>query len=382
MKETHSSLGVVGAGAMGSGIAQVAASAGWKVMLYDQDPDAVKSGIEKISKILDRLVSKGRLDKNDREVILSRIHPIKSLSSLSSAGLVIEAIIENLDIKKSVFKELEKITNDDCILASNTSSLSITSIASALASPDKLIGIHFFNPPGLMKLVEIIPGYLTAPEVVQACRNIIADWGKIGVVAKDSPGFIVNKIARPFYSEAIRIVEEGIAQPGEVDWVMTTQGGFRMGPFTLMDYIGHDVNYAVTESVWKAFYHEPRYQPSLTQKRLVEAGLLGRKAGRGFYDYRDGGQPQLTEVDAEKSEMILNRILAMLINEAADTVFYDICTEEDADLAMTRGVNYPLGLIEWGEKIGWRKVAKILHDLYSKYKEERYRTSLYILNKI
>jgi 3-hydroxybutyryl-CoA dehydrogenase len=382
MKETNNTLGVVGAGAMGSGIAQVAATAGWTVTMYDQDPEAVKSGINKISKIFDRLVSKGRLALEEKEIILSRIHPVDDPISFSSVDLVIEAIVEKLDIKKSVFKELENITGDNCILASNTSSLSITSIASAVKKPEKIIGIHFFNPPGLMKLVEVIPGYLTSSEVVHTCKKIISEWGKVVVVAKDSPGFIVNKIARPFYSEAIRIVEEGIAQPGEVDWVMTTQGGFRMGPFTLMDYIGHDVNYAVTESVWKAFYHEPRYQPSLTQKRLVEAGLLGRKAGRGFYDYRDGGQPQLTEVDAEKSEMILNRILAMLINEAADAVYYDICTEEDADLAMTRGVNYPLGLIEWGEKIGWRKVAKILHDLYSKYKEERYRTSLYILNKI
>ncbi len=375
-------LGVVGAGAMGSGIAQVAAIAGWNVLIYDQHYKAVIKGVEKIESILDRLVTKGRMEIKKRDSSLSRIKPVQDLSEFSAVDLVIEAIVENLEIKKKVFKKLENITGDNCILASNTSSLSITSIASAVNDPGKVIGLHFFNPPGLMKLVEIIPGHLTDSNIVDKCKEIIALWGKIGAVAKDSPGFIVNKIARPFYSEAIRIVEEGIANPGEIDWVMTERGGFRMGPFTLMDYIGHDVNYAVTESVWKAFYFEPRYKPSLSQKRLVEAGLLGRKSGRGFYDYSEESFTlPLIEVDDIKAEMILHRILFMLINEAADTVYNGICSEEDADLAMIKGVNYPMGLIAWGDKLGWSFVAKSLDNLYQKYREERYRTSIYILNK-
>jgi len=296
--------------------------------------------------------------------------------------LVVEAVVEDLSVKQSVFRSLECTLNNQVILATNTSSLSITSIASVLDDPPRLVGIHFFNPPGIMQLVEIVSGHLTNESIIQRVMHIITSWGKIPVSAIDSPGFIVNKVARPFYSEAIRIYEEGLASPGEIDWVMITKGGFRMGPFTLMDYIGHDVNYAVTESIWKAFYHEPRYKPSHIQKKLVEAGFLGRKSGRGFYDYHNNSEIPLKEVEDFVADTILRRILFMLINEAADTIYHGICSINDVELAMTRGVNYPRGLLSWGEECGWCNVASFLDSLYDHYHEERYRVSPYITNKL
>ncbi len=290
------------------------------------------------------------------------------------AGLVIEAIVEDLSVKQDVFRTIEELVSEDCVLASNTSSLSIASIAGACRIPRRVIGIHFFNPAPLMRLVEIIPAIQTDAQVSAAVRDLIDGWGKVTVIAKDTPGFIVNRVARPFYSESLRILEEGIADMSTIDSAMTQIGGFRMGPFTLMDYIGNDVNYAVTESVWRACYFEPRYKPSFTQKRLVEAGYLGRKTGRGYYSY-DDTIDNVPGYDQARAQQVFDRVIAMLINEAAEALHWGIASRDDIDLAMTKGVNYPKGLLAWADEIGVRIVVERLDTLYDEYREERYRCS-------
>ncbi len=368
-------IGVLGAGSMGAGIAQVASTAGHKVVLFDTNEKALQVADAKLIKILARLVEKGRIDQKKSDAIHSNIELATSMQAFSECGLIIEAIIENLDIKKSVFKSLEEITTKDCILATNTSSLSVTSIAASCQYSERIIGIHFFNPAPLMPLVEIIPAIQTSQETTSKAKSIIDSWGKKTVLAKDTPGFIVNRVARPFYGEALRIYEEGIADFATIDWAMTALGGFRMGPFTLMDYIGNDVNYIVTETVFAAFYYDPRYKPSLTQKRHSEAGWLGRKSGRGYFDYSENANNPMPVEDNEVGTMILNRILMMLINEAADALFLNIASRDDIDLAMTKGVNYPKGLLQWADEVGLRHVVNFLDVMYQEYKEDRYRCS-------
>ena len=272
-------IGIIGSGTMGSGIAQVAATAGCKVKLYDTNQTALEKAKASLEKILSRLIVKGRIDEAEKTRIQNNISYVDTLKNLSDADLTIEAIIENLEIKQKVFSELEGYVSDSCIIASNTSSLSIASIASSLQKPERCIGIHFFNPAPLMKLVEVIPAIQTSQEVLDKATQTIADWKKVVAVAKDTPGFIVNRVARPFYGESLRIYEEGLADFATIDWSLKSLGGFRMGPFELMDFIGNDVNYTVTETVFTAFYYDSRYKPSFTQKRLSEAGYLGRKTG-------------------------------------------------------------------------------------------------------
>lgn len=360
---------------MGSGIAQIAAQNGHRVVLCDNSRTAIEKARQGHEKILARLVEKGRLKTGQDREIVNRIDYTSSLNHFDDCGLIIEAIIENLEIKKELFKNLSEIAPDDCILASNTSSLSIASIGSAIEDAGRVIGIHFFNPAPLMPLVEIIPAVSTNAEIVEQARELIDSWGKVTVLAKDTPGFIVNRVARPFYGEAVRIYEEGLAEPATIDWAMTELGGFRMGPFTLMDFIGHDVNYAVTESVFKEFYYDPRYKPNFTQKRMVEAGWLGRKTGRGFYDYREGAEKPGPDRDRELGENILWRILVMLINEAADALYLNIASRDDIDLAMTKGVNYPKGLLKWADENGITHCVETLDRLHNEYLEDRYRCS-------
>ena len=360
---------------MGSGIAQVAASAGHSVVLSDTNADALSLSKSKLANVMDRLVEKGRLTSEEAQEIQNRISYADHMEALSESGIIIEAIIENLDVKKGVFSSIESLVSKDCILASNTSSLSIASIASACERSERVLGIHFFNPAPLMPLVEIIPAIQTADEITDEARNIIDSWKKITVLAKDTPGFIVNRVARPFYGEAIRILEEGIADVATIDWAMKEIGGFKMGPFELTDYIGHDVNYVVTETVFKAFFFDPRYKPSFTQNRLVEAGRLGRKSGQGFYDYSQGAVNPKPNTDQALGTEIVNRITAMLINEAIDALFLNIASAKDIDLAMTKGVNYPKGLLAWADEKGLDVVLTQLEELYKNYCEDRYRPS-------
>ncbi|EDP97586.1 3-hydroxyacyl-CoA dehydrogenase NAD-binding domain-containing protein [Kordia algicida OT-1] len=379
-------VGIIGSGTMGSGIAQVAATAGCMVKLYDTKQAALDKSKAALEKILNRLIQKGRIDEAEKERIQGNISYVNTLKDLRDSDLTIEAIIENLDIKQKVFSELETYVSDDAIIASNTSSLSIASIASSLQKPERCIGIHFFNPAPLMKLVEVIPAIQTSKEVLEKATQTIADWKKVVAVAKDTPGFIVNRVARPFYGESLRIYEEGLADFETIDNALKTLGKFRMGPFELMDFIGNDVNYTVTETVFTAFYFDSRYKPSFTQKRLSEAGYLGRKTGKGYYDYDENGKRVTLSADIERSQntdshnselsqQIFNRVLVMLINEAADALFLNIASAEDIDNAMTKGVNYPKGLLAWADEKGIDWCVKTLDDLYDEYHEDRYRCS-------
>lgn len=368
-------VGVLGAGTMGSGIVQVAAQNGHDVVLVDLNSKILEKSKEQLTKIMGRLVEKGKITGQEAEDIKSRVTYSEDIHDFSKCGLVIEAIIEDLEIKSHVFTQLEQIVPKGCILASNTSSLSIASIGASLSDPGKVIGIHFFNPAPLMPLVEIIPAVQTEEETLEKAKAIIDGWGKVTVLCKDTPGFIVNRVARPFYGEALRIYEEGIADFATIDWAMTELGGFRMGPFTLMDYIGNDVNYTVTETVFKAFYYDPRYKPSFTQKRHAEAGYLGRKSDRGYYNYAEGAEKPEPNKDEQLGKEILERILVMLMNEAIDAVFLNIGSNEDIDLAMTKGVNYPKGMLSWADDMGLDNVLSKLEELFHEYGEDRYRPS-------
>jgi 3-hydroxybutyryl-CoA dehydrogenase len=290
---------------------------------------------------------------------------------------VVEAVIEDLDVKKALFAQVEPLLRSDAWLCTNTSSLSIAALSSGLTHPERFGGLHFFNPAPLMPLVEIVPGVKTGEEFSEAMEVLMNDWGKVPVMAKDTPGFIVNKVARPFYSEAIKLYEEGVASVAEIDAAIKSIG-FRMGPFELTDLIGHDVNYTVTETVWGQFFYDPRFRPSITQKRLKEAGLLGRKTGRGFYNYASGIDAavvaqEAAEIDPLLSEKIVERILCMIINEALDAVWQGIADPENVDLAMTKGVNYPKGPIRWGREMGWDQVLDTLKRCHKHYGDDRYR---------
>ncbi|MBW6483667.1 MAG: 3-hydroxybutyryl-CoA dehydrogenase [Vicingaceae bacterium] len=371
-------IGVLGAGSMGSGIVQIAATNKHQVILVDLNEEALSKASTGLKNILSRLVQKEKINQATADNIMQRITFSTSTNDLAKCDLIIEAIVENLEVKKKVFAQLESITSADCILASNTSSLSIASIAAACKKPERVIGIHFFNPAPLMPLVEIIPAVQTSEATKKTARTLIDNWGKVTVLAKDTPGFIVNRVARPFYGEALRIYEEGVADFATIDWAMTEMGGFRMGPFTLMDYIGNDINYTVTETVFEAFYYDPRYKPSFTQKRHSEAGWYGRKSGRGYYNYADEANMPEPNKDKALGTIIFNRILVMLINEAIDALFLNIASKEDIDLAMTKGVNYPKGLLKWADEIGLENVLAQLETLFTEYGEDRYRPSVFL----
>ncbi len=369
-------VGVIGAGTMGSGIGLVAAIAGHKTIVFDADAKALAKAKESTDKIIVKQIEKGTLTSEKAQEIKSNLTFADTINALGSCELVIEAIIENLNIKQNLFVNLESIVSDSCILATNTSSLSIVSIASACENPGRVIGIHFFNPANVMPLVEIIPSLTTDDKITKETIAIIDSWGKKTVLAKDTPGFIVNRIARPYYGEAIRIYEESIADLATIDWAMKEVGKFRMGPFELMDFIGNDINYKVTETVFEQFFYDPRYKPSFTQKRLYEAKHFGRKSGKGYYDYSPAAKMPEPIKDSKLSCVIFNRIIAMLINEAADALYLKIATREDIDLAMTKGVNYPKGLLKWADELGINYVLNALECLHSEYGEDRYRPSV------
>ena len=367
-------VAVIGAGTMGSGIAQVAAQAGHPTLLYDARPGAVDQVLGALRKTLDKLVEKGKLTADQANNVHDRIHPAGALSDLAGCGMVVEAVVEDLAVKKKLFTELEALVTADAVLATNTSSLSVTAIAAACTRPERVLGLHFFNPAPLLPLVEVVPGLATSTDLAARTADLMRAWGKTPVLCKDTPGFIVNRVARPFYGESIRIFEEGIADMPTIDAALKG-AGFRMGPFELMDLIGNDINFTVTRTVWESFFYDPRYKPSITQQRQVESGRLGRKSGRGYYNYTDGAVVPTLTVDPDLATAIVERVLAMLINEAADALFWGVASAADIDLAMTKGVNYPKGLLAWARERGEAHWLAVLERLQADQGEDRYRPS-------
>jgi 3-hydroxybutyryl-CoA dehydrogenase len=486
-------VAVIGAGAMGSGIAQIAAQAGHPVQLFDTRFGAADEACRTISATFDALAAKGKISPDAARAASGRISAVNVLADCVSARLVIEAIVEDLEAKRALLRELETIVAPETILASNTSSLSITALAAGLLQPQRVVGMHFFNPAPVLPLVEVVSGLATDRAVAEAVYACAAAWGKLPVRASSTPGFIVNRCARPFYGEALRLLSERAADPATLDAVIREAGGFRMGPFELMDLIGLDVNFAVTRSVWDAYFHDPRYTPSIWQQELVAAGFLGRKTGRGFFKYGageakpepltqpphprptvirvcgdlgpaaalanrlaasgvavervqmndafadgalsiDGGWLALTDGRTATSRattsgahdlvlfdlaldyatctrvavaradtcserswsaavgtlqaagiavsafddvagLAVMRTVVMLANEAADAVTQGIATARDVDLAMQKGVNYPIGPLAWADRIGAARVREVLVNLAAHYGEDRYRTS-------
>jgi 3-hydroxybutyryl-CoA dehydrogenase len=373
-------VGVMGAGAMGAGIAQVAAMHGHRVFIADALAASVARARDAHQKAMTREVEKGRLRPEQAEDVLSRFTYVEGvsadhLSDMAGCGFVIEAIVENLAAKQQLFRGLESVVDANAVLASNTSSLSIAAIAGACTKPERVVGVHFFNPATLMPLVEIIPAITTSADVSQQARALMDAWGKVTVLATDTPGFIVNRVARAFYSESLRMLEEGVADAPTIDWAMRELGKFRMGPFELMDLIGNDVNFAVTSSVFEGMFFDARYRPSNTQRRLVEAGLLGKKTKRGYYDYRDGAAIPAATKDIALGQRIVDRVVAMLVNSAVDAVHQRIAVAADIELSMTKGVNYPKGLLAWGDEVGAATILARLEALHGEYLEERYRPS-------
>ena len=313
-------LAVIGAGTMGIGIAQVAAEAGHNVIIYDLDAAAIEKSLTALRQRVDGQLERGKRSADSARALLARFTPTTSLHDLADVGLVVEAIVENIQVKQTLFADLEAICADSTIFASNTSSLSITAIAASLRRPERFAGMHFFNPAPVLPLVEIVSGLATDQGVADTLYATAKAWGKSPVYTKSTPGFIVNRVARPFYAEGLRLLEEGAAEAASIDAIMRESGGFRMGPFELMDLIGHDVNYAVTESVFNAFYQDPRFKPSLIQQELLKAGFLGRKSGRGFYHYQLKNEPALATAKPEKapssvqlsgSHAVINRLAGL-----------------------------------------------------------------------
>lgn len=374
-------IGVLGAGAMGSGIAQVAATAGHEVLVIDAHAPSIGKAKQGVEKALARDVEKGKIAADAAAAIKGRMRfqegsGADDLAGFAGCAMVVEAIVEDLDAKQNAFRAIEPAVGPECILATNTSSLSVAAIGSACAVPGRVVGVHFFNPATVLPLVEIVGAITTEAAVVQRARDLVDSWGKTTVLAADTPGFIVNRVARPFYGESLRILEERIADVATIDWAMREIGGFRMGPFELMDLIGNDVNYAVTRSVFESLGYDPRYRPSVTQRRMVESNRLGRKTNAGYYDYRADAPKPAPRTDRAAGAAIVDRVLAMLINEAADAVHFGIASPRDVDLAMTKGTNYPKGLLAWADDIGIAEVLSRLTVLQDEYGEDRYRPSV------
>jgi 3-hydroxybutyryl-CoA dehydrogenase len=477
---------------MGAGIAQVAAAAGHPVVLYDTRADAVPVAIQSIRQAFQKLAQKGKLSPTEAESAGSRLRPATHLQELRGAAIVIEAIVEDLEVKRQLFMDVEGIVGTECILATNTSSLSVSAIAAKLKFPGRLVGMHFFNPAPIMGLVEIVRGVATHSQVLAQARATAVAWGKTPVAVASTPGFIVNRVARPYYGEALLLLAEQAGTPATIDAVMREAGGFRMGPFELMDLIGLDIGFAVSQSLFSSYFGDSRYRPSFIQQEMVRAGYLGRKTGRGFYSYTDGaapaepqtepaaprpqeveitpggqlagalekrltgtvvqvrrgtpgqaseghimvggatlaltdgrtatecahasGQQNFVVVDLASDYMSAARVaiakaqccdehsylsavgllqaagflvsplkdvpglavmrtVAMLANEAADSVNQGVATAPDVDTAMRKGVNYPRGPLAWADDVGLRVIERVLRNLANFYGGERYRTS-------
>ena len=377
-------VGVIGAGAMGAGIAQVAATAGHEVSLVDAVPGAAARAVDRLGATLATLVEKGRLTAAEAKAIGSRLRPVEAVADLPECGLVIEAVPEDLELKRKIFTELAERQPATAVLATNTSSLDVSAIAEVVPDPERVLGLHFFNPPPVMKLVEVVHGNDTSEAYLRHVTELMRDWGKTPVQCSSTPGFIVNRVARPFYGEAQRMLEAGVADAATIDWILREKGGFPMGPLELTDFIGQDVNLAVGTSVWEQTGHDERYAPTAFQQRLVAEGRLGRKSGAGVYSYAADGTPEAATPDLGLAERLvggpietdpLARTLAMLVNEAVDVVHRGEASAEDVDTAMVLGVRYPRGPIAWGRQIGLDVIAQQISRLDAAFPGGRYRPS-------
>jgi 3-hydroxybutyryl-CoA dehydrogenase len=391
-------IGVIGGGTMGAGIAQVAAACGHVVRVLEVDVTTAERAIAGIGKRFARLVEKGKLTGEQAEACTARLHPSATPADLGDCAVVIEAIVENMDAKVAVLSRVLTQLNPAGIIASNTSSLSVSQLGEQLGVPGRVCGMHFFNPAPLMPLVEVIAGRDSSPDAVQHVFDLAVAWGKTAVRVKDTPGFIVNRVARPYYLEALRIVAEGGGDPFSIDLVMKEVGGFRMGPFELMDLVGIDINYAVTCSVYEQSGEPSRFKPSPIQAALVEQGKLGRKTGEGVYVYDNdevklGLRAECTGIDMPaavsaawddlatagdyaikpESGYVFARILCTLMNEAALAAQEGVATDADIDLAMQKGTNYPRGLLAWAASLGHTRVGAMLTALNDTVDDGRFR---------
>lgn len=393
-------IAVVGAGTMGEGIAQLAARCGCTVHLIDVNDGALQKSMETIRGRFDRSVEKGKLKPNERDETLARIHPARAIAGLESVELAIEAVVEDMDVKRKVFSALEDACPSSAVLATNTSSLSVTNIAAGTSCPSRVVGMHFFNPAPVMPLVEIIAGDASDVACVDLAFDAASSWGKVPVRAKDTPGFIVNRVARGYYLESLRLLGEGVAGVDEMDEIMRHHLGFKMGPFELMDLVGLDVNLAVSTSVWEQTGKPARFEPHDIQRRLVGEGHLGRKSGRGFYSYAN--ERPLPAVNVERSSfelsplmsdvmlafcmragavkassaehLIIARILGAIINEAGSAFSHGVASSDDIDVAMTKGTNYPKGPLAWADDIGYHTVRGVLKALNQVCGDGRYES--------
>ena len=373
-------LGVVGAGTMGSGIAQLGVLAGMDVYLHDPVPDALSRGAQTLRKHLARGAEKGRWTSDDAANAEARLHEAASLEGLAPAELIVEAAPERLELKRELFGRLSEIA-PDAVLATNTSSIPVTQIAGGAARPENVVGLHFFNPAPLMRLVEVIPALQSGEHAVAAATEAGEAMGKRVILASDGPGFLVNRCGRPFYSESLRIVQERLATHEEVDRIMRVNGGFRMGPFELMDLVGIDVGFEVAKSFMELSFGEPRWKPNPLQARMAASGRHGRKTGRGWYDYSGDGAyraddpPEVAEPELATPGGILHRIRCCIVNEGFFALGEGVGSEEDIDAGVKLGLNWPKGSIELGRELGLDSVRATLDDLWSYYREERYRTA-------
>lgn len=382
-------VGVFGAGVMGAGIAQVAAAAGHRVLLFDASPGAASEALDGIRASLQKRFDQGKLSAADLEATTNRIASVDSMADFADASLVIEAIAEDLQVKVELFQKLGAVVSDQCLLATNTSSLSITKLAANLREPGRFGGMHFFNPAPAMGLVEVVSGLRTSAETAESIFATAKAWGKTPVRVRDAPGFIVNRGARPFYSESLKFVEEGGADFSEVDDLFRANG-FRLGPFELIDLVGLDVNLAVSRSLWEAYYGEPRYRPSRLVEERVDAGMLGKKSKQGFYRYppepNETSEARCNAVhldigiespfECDFPGAIVARTVCMLVNEACDTVLRGIASVQDVDLAMKLGMNFPAGPFEWCDRLGADYCLGVLDKLMEAYGDDRYRASI------